>query len=329
MTLFGQDGQARAFVDALDAGRMHHAWLLGGPRGVGKASFAHAAALRLLAGAGQGLAVPDPHPTRSLLAAGSHPDFRLLERGPRDPKLRDKPRPEWEGEERARNITVDQVRKFAPLFESTPALSPWRAVVVDSIDDLEPAAANALLKSLEEPPPRCVFLLVSHVPARLLPTIRSRCRPLRFGPLDDADMSAAIRGALPDANAREVEELVAAGEGAPGLALERRGLGVPTLEAELDKLVAQGDATNALRSALSSKLATKAAAERYALFLDLAPRRVADEAKSRSGPALVRALEIWDRASALAARARPLSLDPAATVFVLAGYLAALAPPKA
>ena len=105
-------------------------------------------------------------------------------------------------------------------------------------------------------------------------------------------------------------------------------MGVPALEAELDALIASGDETNARRSALSSKLSVKAAAERYALFLDLAPRRIAAEARARSGPALVRALEIWDKASALAARARPLSLDPAATVFVLAGYLAALARPK-
>lgn len=316
--------QRAALLDALNAGRMHHGWLLAGPQGIGKASFAHSAARHLLAGAD----VPDDHPVASLLAAGSHPDFRLLDRLPRDAKLRDKPRSEWEGEELARNISVDQVRKLAPLFGSTPALSPWRAVVIDAVDDLEPSAANALLKSLEEPPANTVFLLVSHAPARLLPTIRSRCRLLRFQPLGDDDMAAALRDALPDVNAGEIAELVAAGDGAPGIALSRRGLGVSALDAELDRLVREGDPTNARRSALSGKLAAKTATERYHLFLDRAPRRIAAEARRRTGRSRADALAIWDKASGLAAKARPLSLDPAAVTFCIAGYLAALGPTR-
>src|SRR3546814_13459897 len=87
--------------------------------------------------------------------------------------------------DRAAGISIDQVRALQPLLQSTPVLSPWRAIIVDSIDDLARAAANALLKSLEEPPPATIFLLVSHAPGRLLPTIRSRCRMMRFQPLPD------------------------------------------------------------------------------------------------------------------------------------------------
>ena len=116
-----------------------------------------------------GLDVPDDHPAARLVAAGSHPDLMRLERLARDG-----------GTELARSINVDQVRGLQRLFATTPSMSPWRAVVIDAIDDLERGGANALLKNLEEPPPNTVFLLVSHAPERLLPTIRSRCRLLRL-----------------------------------------------------------------------------------------------------------------------------------------------------
>ena len=133
---------------ALDAGRLHHAWLLAGPEGIGKALFADKAALRVLAqGAGPpvdapGLDVPDDHPAARLVAAGSHPDLMRLERLTKDG-----------GTELARSITVDQVRGLQRLFATTASMSPWRAVVIDAIDDLERNGANALLKNLEEPPP--------------------------------------------------------------------------------------------------------------------------------------------------------------------------------
>lgn len=171
--ILGHDEQTAAFLDAARSGRMHHAWLLAGPQGIGKAGFAQAAARWLLASAA-GPAVPHnrldvsgDHPIASLLDAGSHPDFKVLQRLPKAGS-----------EELARSITVDQVRGLQPLFATTPSLSPRRVVLIDAIDDLERGAANALLKNLEEPPAGTVFLLVSHAPGRLLPTIRSRCRTL-------------------------------------------------------------------------------------------------------------------------------------------------------
>ncbi len=130
----------------MDTGRIHHAWLLAGPEGVGKALFADKAALRMLAeGAGPvaaaGLDVPDDHPTARLVAAGSHPDLMRLERLTKDG-----------GTELARSINVEQVRGLQRLFATTASMSPRRAVVIDAIDDLERGAANALLKNLEEPP---------------------------------------------------------------------------------------------------------------------------------------------------------------------------------
>lgn len=334
--LFGHEAPVAAFREGLASGRLHHAWLLTGAPGVGKAAFAHLAARRLLAHAagppvaGEGLAVPENHPVTSLLNAESHPDFRLLDRLPKDVKQREGLRSDRAGdEELARSINVDQVRGLAKLFGSTPFLSPWRVAIIDSIDDLEPPAANALLKSLEEPPANCLFLLVSHAPAGLLPTIRSRCLNVRFNPLGDTAMAAALRQVLPEAADADIADLVQTGEGAPGLALQRRGLNLAQLDAELARLSSEGDALNRIRSGLASKLALKAAQPRYELFLKRVPRHIADSARTLRGPRLAVALKSYERARALADTAVPLSLDPAMVTFELAGLVAALAPTPA
>lgn len=330
--LFGHDAAVAAFRRGLGARRFHHAWLLAGPRGVGKATFARAAARRLLAQAAgppvsaDGLAVPDAHPIARLLDAESHPDFRLLDRLPKETKDREGLRSARTGkEELARSITVDQVRDLSKLFGSTPFLSPWRVAIIDSIDDLEPPAANALLKSLEEPPADCLFLLVSHAPAGLLPTIRSRCLTVPFAPLGTAAMTSALRSVLPDADEDEIAELVAAGDGAPGAALQRRGLDLAGLDDDLRRLAKTGDPANAIRSDLAAKLALKAAQGRYELFLDRVPRQIAANARARQGPALADALRLWEDAQTLAESAKRLSLDPATVTFELAGMVAALA----
>jgi DNA polymerase-3 subunit delta' len=319
--LFGHDSAVAAFRDSLEAGRLHHAWLISGPEGIGKGLFAQKAALRVLAsGQGRveaaGLDVPDDHPLARLAAAGSHPDLMRLERLPREGGSGDL----------ARSIGVDQVRGLSRLFSTTASLSPWRVVVVDSIDDLERGAANALLKNLEEPPPHSLFLLVSHAPERLLPTIRSRCRPLRLSPLDDDAMTSALRAALPEADAREIADLAAAGQGSPGRALAFQGLDIAGLDRAMAELAREGDPTNARRGALAQSLALKSAQPRYEAFLARVPRLIAAEAKTRRGPALAQALGAWERAQALASSAIHLSLEPESTVFELSGLLASLAP---
>jgi DNA polymerase-3 subunit delta' len=319
--LHGHDEAVAAFRDALDSGRLHHAWLIAGPQGVGKALFAAKAALRVLAqGQGRvdspGLDVPDDHPAAHLVAAGSHPDLMRLERLPRESGTTG---------ELARSITVDQVRGLQRLFTTTASLSPWRVVVIDSIDDLERGGSNALLKNLEEPPPRSVFLLVSHAPERLLPTIRSRCRPLRLSSLDDDAMTSALRAALPEAEDKEIKDLVKAGKGSPGRALAWRGLDIAALDKAMAELVRDGDPTNARRAALAQSLALKSAQPRYEAFLARAPSLIASEAKTRSGPALAEALALWERAQGLAAGARGLSLEPESVAFELGGMLASLA----
>ncbi|SNS04736.1 DNA polymerase-3 subunit delta' [Sphingomonas laterariae] len=321
MTPIGHREQLAAFRAAIGQGRMHHAWLLAGPQGVGKAMFAQAAAARYLAEgtdrppAGPGLDVAEDHPTAKLIAAGSHPDYRQLARLPRD-KTGDL----------ARNITIDQVRGLQPFFSVTPSMSARRTVIIDAIDDLERPAANALLKNLEEPPADTLFLLVSHSPGRLLPTIRSRCRLLRFGALDDGDMGVALRRLLPGASDTEIAALVASGGGAPGRALRFAGLDISAIDSALLNLARDGDPSNAQRMALAKALALKAAQPRYEIFLERLPAFIAAQAKAREGAALARAIELWEKARRLAETAVRLSLDPQTTVFELATLVAALAP---
>jgi DNA polymerase-3 subunit delta' len=201
-------------------------------------------------------------------------------------------------------------------------------VIIDSIDDLERSAANALLKSLEEPPANSLFLLVSHAPERLLPTIRSRCRILRLSPLADDAMTSALAAALPDADDNEINALRLAGQGSPGRAIAFRGLDIAALDKALGELAEQGDPTNARRSQLAQSLGLKSAQPRYEAFLSRAPSVIAATAKLRRGPALAQALLLWERASELAGSATRLSLDPQVVTFELAGMVAALAPAR-
>jgi DNA polymerase III subunit delta' len=331
--ILGHDTAIDEFLTAMQSDRMHHAWMLVGRQGIGKATLARKFAARMLAeaaapGLGSGsIELPPENKTAMLIAAQTHPDFKLLDRLPKDDKLKDKDRRELpEGYERARSITVDQVRSLNASFTTTPSMSARRVVVIDAIDDMERSSANALLKNLEEPPAGTIFLLVNHVPGRVLPTIRSRCRILRFSSMTDDVMTTIMRHHLPDADPEELAAIVRAGEGAPGRALALEGQGLAELDLTLLKLSTHGDPSNCERLALASKLSGKAAQARYELFLARVPAFLADAAKQRQGDALGLALRHWDDARRLAQSAVSSSLEPQSVVFALASHVAALAP---
>ena len=320
MTLFGQEAAIAPFLAALNGPRMPHAWLIGGPRGVGKATFARTAALRILAGASAhgvpdpGLSVSADHPTAKLIEAGSHPDFRLLERLTND-----------KTGSLARNITVDQVRALRPLFANATSLGDRRVIVIDSIDDMEKGAANATLKALEEPPQSTIFLLVSHAPGRLLPTIRSRCRALAFAPLDDSAMTSFLRTNHSDLGDEQRNTIIRAASGSPGAAEAAIELDTAAFDTALTALATTGDPTNAVRSKLAQSLSLKAAAPRYEAFLARAPTFIVERARAADPHRLPAALAAWDRAVALQQIAIPRSLVAESVVFEMAGYVASLA----
>jgi DNA polymerase-3 subunit delta' len=190
--------------------RLHHAWLITGPDGVGKATLAYRFARRLLAGLrdGEDLSVPESHPVFRRIAAGAHADLLTIER-------------EWD-EKRKRlrgEIIVDNVREISGFLHLTPAEGGWRVVVVDGAEHLNRNAANALLKVLEEPPARAVLLLVCAAPGRLLPTIRSRCRTLRLDPLPVAEVETLLADWRPDLPSAARARLAELSEGCPGRAV--------------------------------------------------------------------------------------------------------------
>lgn len=189
VSFVGHEGAQSAFLSAFRSGKLPHAWLLTGPEGVGKASFAYRCARFLLSeaerGAGQpeSLAVEGDSPAARLIAHEAHPDLAVLKRryDPKTKKFR-------------QDISVEDTRDALALFEKTAAFGGWRVLIIDAADDLNAAGANAILKTLEEPPERAIFFLIAHQAQRLLPTIRSRCRALPFAPLDEAAMRALLAG---------------------------------------------------------------------------------------------------------------------------------------
>jgi DNA polymerase-3 subunit delta' len=187
---FGDPAAERTLLDAYRSGRMHHAWLIGGPKGVGKATLAYRFARFVfahpdprapaVAGAAD-LALPANHPAFRKVMARAHPNLLVLER-PYDEKNN-----RYKSE-----LTVDEIRRTVSFFGSTAGEAGWRIGIVDPADDMNPNAANALLKVLEEPPARSLFLIVGHAPGRALATIRSRCRRLDLAPLAAQAIVAAI-----------------------------------------------------------------------------------------------------------------------------------------
>jgi len=319
VTLYGLDRQAATLLDAMASTRMHHAWLMTGPAGVGKGTLARRAALRILAQASghavdpDSLEVPDGHPTAKLIAASSHPDFRLLERLTNDKGVT------------ARSITVEQVRTFKASLALGTSLGDRRVVIVDAVDDLERGGANALLKSLEEPPAGTIFLLISRAPGRLLPTIRSRCRVLAFAPLPDKAVAAALRDRFPDRDDATLARLAVVGHGSVGAASRLADLDLGKIDDALTAIADTGDPTNATTVALAHMLAAKAATASYQAFLVRVPGFVAKRARLSSGEAMRRAAEVWSTTSRLAATAVPQSLVPEAVVAELCRQVGTLA----
>lgn len=309
--LVGQDEAERAFEDARARGRLHHAWLLTGPQGVGKATFAYRAARRLLGAPAEpsrgALGVDPEHPVSRQVAARSHPDLLVLEKEGPDGKPR-------------KVIPVDDARRMAEFFSKSPASAPHRVAIIDAADDLNVNAANAILKTLEEPPPRGVLLMVSHAPGRLLPTIRSRCRRLAFRPLP-LEEAAAFVGARAEVNPEEALRLAHLAQGAPGRALELHAAGALALDDAARELLAglpQLDQTRLLSLAESFRGGGGEGAAQFALLLGLLSERVhalaSDRARQGIG-GLDRWAGAWETLQRLPREADALNLDRTDALF--------------
>ncbi len=268
--LFGHAAAERTLAEALNSGRMHHAWLLAGRQGIGKATLAYGFARAALSApherdaGGQSLAVSDATSASRQVRALSHPGL-LVVRRPYDVKAK----------RFATSIPIDEVRRLRSFLAHRATDEGWRVVIVDEAGELNVNAANALLKSLEEPPTRTVFLLVSSAPGRLLPTIRSRCRTLTLQPLDDEALRAAARQAIAASNAAAPREadwpaLERLAEGSPGRLLGLWASGGLELQGRISKLLAGLPRVDwRAVHALSDDLQPIAAQPRFELFFEL------------------------------------------------------------
>ena len=324
--LFGHRAAETALLDAYRSGRIPHAWLIGGAQGIGKATLAYRMARFVLAHRNpltpavqraETLAVDPSDPVARQIAAEAHGGLLVLERGLND-----------RGVLRT-VITVDETRETISFFGSTAAVEGWRVCIVDTVDELNPNAANALLKILEEPPKQSLFLLVSHAPARALPTILSRCRKLPLRPLSGDDViRATARATGRQSDDPALVETAAASEGSVARALtllggdalklqQRTAAMLATLpRVDPRELHALGDAMG-----ISDRVA-------LAAFIDGVERWVserlrADDANANANlPRLARLAEVWEKIARAARDTAEYNLERKPLVFSVFGMLA-------
>jgi DNA polymerase-3 subunit delta' len=301
-----------AFENGRARGRLHHAWLLCGPEGVGKATFAYRAARRLLGAAPDATrgplgARPDD-PVSRLISAQAHPDLLVLERLVENGKVK-------------KSISVDQARDLPEFFSKSPSQAKARVAIIDAADDLNINAANALLKVLEEPPQNGVLLMVTHAPGRLLATIRSRCRRLVF-PVWSEEALIQLILSRSDVDADEAARIAAMAAGSPGAAL---GLsGGPALEADrLARRWVDGDGIDrAEQLSIADSFRGAEGPARFDMVMDrliaaVKTRALASDAGQGSDWA-----DLWSRLAELPDRTAAINLDRGD---VLAGALADVA----
>ena len=328
--LLGHEAAEKTMRATFESDCLAHAWLISGPRGVGKATLAFRFARFVLTGdaaqnellsddSAGGLWVDPEDPVFSRVASGGHTDLLTLERG-RDTK----------GKQRG-EIIVEDARRLGDFLSLTAGEGGWRVVVIDAADELNRNAANALLKLVEEPPPRALLLLVCHVPGRVSATLRSRCRRLGLAPLNNATVADLLQGWQPGLDADDVHGLTHLAEGSPGRALALAEAGGMALYRELvgliasapgidaqalhgfgDKLASRGNEDTftqamALLSGWLARLVGSAA--RGVAFVELVPGEARTAKRLLAARDLDQWLELWEKVGDLAARAGRVNLD--------------------
>lgn len=316
MNYIGHDAAWREWRSALAGERMHHGWILSGRRGVGKSAFALAAARELVAE--PGVAQPP----------GDHADILYLTNLPKD-DTEAKKRDDGKPYEKKRNIAVDQVRQVQQRLTTRPTLGSRRAVIIDPADDMEKGAANALLKSLEEPPAGTFFILIAHRAGQLLPTIRSRCRILAFPEVNAADMHEILAREAPEADAAMREAAIAAAGGSPGAAIDFVELDLGHMHELMRRIAAEGDAGFVLRGLLADAMGARPTRPRQLAAIELARSVVTDKLRKVHRAEIPALVATHADLVALAAQAPTYNFDPGLLVMEIGTLLSHLAAPRA
>ncbi|WP_340587736.1 AAA family ATPase [Erythrobacter alti] len=297
---------------ALGGERMHHGWILSGRKGVGKSAFALAAARELVAEDG----VPQP--------TGEHPDVIYLSHPPKNDGEAKKAA-EGKPYERARNIKIDQVRKLQQRLNTRPTVGSRRAVIIDPADDMEPSAANALLKTLEEPPQGTFVILVAHRIGRLLPTIRSRCRILNFPRVSDADMEAVLAREAPQATGEMRAAAIAAASGSPGAAIDFVELDLGKIHTLMQQIADNGDPDFGLRGRLAAAMGARPSREKQLAAIELARAVVAARMNSVAQAEIPELVKTHSALVRLSAQAPTANFDPGLLIMEVGTLLTGLA----
>jgi DNA polymerase-3 subunit delta' len=316
--LEGLEGPEQAFLDALERGRLHHAWLLVGPDGVGKSTFAYRAARRLLGARPEpayGRLGADPEdPVFRQVAGRAHPDLMVLERDEPEGKAR-------------KSIPVNEARELPEFFSKSPGRAAYRVAIIDTTDDLGANAANAVLKTLEEPPERGVLLLISSQPGALLPTIKSRCRRLVFA-APPTEIAVAWLTAHTDVTIEEAHGYLRMARGAPGRALRLAKAGALEIDKAARELVGRlPKIDNAAALHMADGFRGPAGAERFGLAMDriAAALRERAAAAALEGRSADRWAEAWAMLSDLPGDVDGINLDRGDAFFTALGRLGAIA----
>ena len=319
--LWGQDAALARAARSIRSGRPPQAWLIAGPPGIGKATLAYRIARHVLRyGATDGgpadLSVPPNDVVSRQIEAQAHPGLMLLRRRENDRgKLKTV-------------LDVDEVRRLGGFFGMTSGAGGWRVAIIDSADEMNDNAANALLKVLEEPPARGLLLLVSHAPGRLLPTIRSRAQRLDLKPLDRVVLNDALKRLLPDVAEKDRAQLIDLSEGSLGLALRLSGEEGLKLAREAESLLtARGNLDVAAVLALGERVGRAAdGLGNFGEFLIQAvARRVRERAAKGEGAKEnnnYRGVELWEQLGDLYERAAAVHMEPRETVLISAREVA-------
>lgn len=313
--LVGQRHAETALLEAYRSERMHHAWILAGPKGIGKATLAfrfakfvfanpdrHAAA----ALAATDLALSPDHPDARKVVAGAHPGLLHLRR-PYDAKRKSK-------DKFKQDLTVDEIRRTVPFFGGTASGGAWRICIVDAADDMNANAANALLKVLEEPPRQSLFLVLAHAPGRLLPTIRSRCRTLNLRPLSEPQIAdGLLRLGVTGTGEDETRRAAALAEGSLRKAIQLASSGALDLADRFRQLAQALPRPDIGRlHGFADAIAANGADDAWQLFRSLVDEHLHQSMHGGAGvplDRLVRVSEVWEKASRAAREADAFNLD--------------------